>query len=84
MVRSALWNIKPDSRGGGTLLSIMHMHYHATPDIPFAGKLMQIYNEFVLTVSRLNRDMNNSLAAVRPSMRKAGPHNSHGPIGTLK
>ena len=32
--------------------------------IPFAGKSLQIYNEFVLTVSRLNRDTNNSLAAV--------------------
>ena len=51
---------------------------------PFAGKSLQIYNEFVLTVSRLNRDTNNSLAAVRLPIRKPGPHNSCGPVGTLK
>ena len=51
---------------------------------PFAGKSLQIYNEFVLTVSRLNRDMNNSLSAVRLLIRKPGPHNSRSPVGTLK
>ena len=54
------------------------------PVIPFAGKSLQIYNEFVLTVSRLNRDTNNSLAAVRLPIRKPGPHNICGPVGTLK
>ena len=52
--------------------------------IPFAGKSLQIYNEFVLTISRLNRDTNNSLAAVRLPIRKPGPHNSCGPVATLK
>ena len=51
---------------------------------PFGHKSLQIYNDFVLTVSRLNRDMNNSLAAVRLLIRKPGPHNSRGPVGTLK
>ena len=51
---------------------------------PFGHKLLQIYNDFVRTVSRLNRDMNNSLAAVRLPIRKPGPHNSRGPVGTLK
>ena len=52
--------------------------------IPFGHKLLQIYNDFVWTVSRLNRDMNNSLEAVRLPIRKLGPHNSRGPVGTLK
>ena len=51
---------------------------------PFGHKLLQIYNNFVWTVSRLNRDMNNSLAVVRLPIRKPGPHNSRGPVGTLK
>ncbi len=51
---------------------------------PFGHKLLQIYNDFVWTVSRLNRDMNKSLAAVRLPIRKPGPHNSRSPIGTLK
>ena len=47
---------------------------------PFGHKLLQIYNDFVWTVSRLNRYMNNSLAAVRLPIRKPGPHmhNSRG------
>ena len=61
-----------------------HMCSHWVLINPFAGKSLQIYNEFVLTVSRLNRDTNNSLAAVRLPIRKPGPHNSCGPVGTLK
>ena len=58
-------------------------------DSPFGHKLLQIYNDFVWTVSRLNRYMNNSLAAVRLPIRKPGPHmhNSRGRsrrVGTLK
>ena len=44
---------------------------------PFSHKLLQIYNDFVWTVSRLNRDMNNSLAAVRLPIRKPGQSRSH-------
>ena len=51
---------------------------------PFGHKSLQIYNDFVWTVSRLNIYMNNSLAAVRLPIRKPGPHNSCGPVGTLK
>ena len=51
---------------------------------PFGHKLLQIYNDFVWTVSQLNRYMNNSLAAIRLPIRKPGPHNSCGPVGTLK
>ena len=54
------------------------------PVNPFGHKLLQIYNDFVWTVSRLNRDMNNSLEAVRLPIKKPGPHNSRGPVGTLK
>ena len=52
--------------------------------IPFGHKLLQVYNDFVWTVSWLNRDMNNSLAAVRLPIRKPGPHNSRSHVGTLK
>ena len=45
---------------------------------------MPYNNDFVWNVSRLNRDMNNSLAAVRLPIRKSGSHNSRGPVGTLK
>ena len=62
----------------------LHVHVQSLGINPFAGKSLQIYNEFVLTVSRLNRDMNNSLAAVRLLIRKPGPHNSRDPVGTLK
>ena len=51
---------------------------------PFGLKSLQNYNDSVLTVTRLNGDMNDSLAAVRLPIRKPGPHNSCGPIGTLK
>ena len=47
---------------------------------PFSLKSLKIYNEIVLTVIRLNRDMNNSLSAVRLPIRKPGPHNVRGPF----
>ena len=38
----------------------------------------------VITTSEAWKDMNDSLPAVRLPIRKPGPHNSHGPVGTLK
>ena len=52
--------------------------------IPFVHKSLQNYNDFVWTVTRLNRDMNYSLAAVGLLIRKPGPHNSRGSVGPLK
>ena len=52
--------------------------------IPFVHKSLQNYNDFVWTVTRLNRYMNYSLAAVGLLIRKPGPHNSRGSVGPLK
>ena len=51
---------------------------------PFVHKSLQNYNNFVWTVTRLNGNMNYSLAAVRLPIRKPGPHNSRGSVGPLK
>ena len=52
--------------------------------IPFVHKSLQNYNDFVWTVTWLNRDMNNSYSACRLPIRKPGPHNSRGSVGPLK
>ena len=58
-----------------------HSHsFHIRFPIPFVHKSLQNYNDFVLTVTRLNGYMNYSLAVVRLPIRKPGPHNSRGSV----
>ena len=56
--------------------------YHRDSDISFLSCLCRI-QIFVLTITRLNGDMNNSLTVVRLPIRKLGPHNSCGPIEVM-
>ena len=51
---------------------------------PFVHKSLQNYNDFVWTVTQLNRYMNYSLAVVGLLIRKPGPHNSRGSVGPVE
>ena len=50
---------------------------------PFRWQIVANLQQFCM--DRISaKYMNNSLVAVRLPIRKPGPHNSHGPVGTLK